>query len=357
MKKYKNIIFASIIFLISLFVFLLSFYRFELSPVSTSNEDKVITVESGSTVNSIAKMLKKNNLIRSKNAFKIYARLNNKNNLQAGTYKLSESMSTKQIISVIEEGKIYNKDEIKITFKEGKNIRYIAKTIALNTINNESDVYALVKDNDYLNELIEKYWFINSEIKQQNIYYSLEGYLFPETYYFDNKNVTVKEIFTSMLDEMDKRITPLKEDIEKSKLSIHELLTLSSIVELEGASANDRKEVAGVFYNRLNNKWTLGSDVTTYYASRIDDWSTSLTYKELDDCSNWYNTRCKTYIGLPVGPIANSSLESIEAVIHPKEHDYFYFVADCKGEVYLTKNETEHINIINKLKRDDNWCA
>ena len=120
MKKYKNIIFASIIFLISLFVFLLSFYRYELSPVSTSNDDKVITVESGSTVNSIAKMLKKNNLIRSKNAFKIYARLNNKNNLQAGTYKLSESMSAKQIISVIEEGKIFNKDEIKITFKEGK---------------------------------------------------------------------------------------------------------------------------------------------------------------------------------------------------------------------------------------------
>ena len=357
MKKYKNIIFASIIFLISLFVFLLSFYRYDLSPVSTSNEDKVITVESGSSISSIANLLKNNNLIRSKNVFKIYTKLNNKNNLQAGTYKLSESMSTKQIISVIEEGKIYNKDEIKITFKEGKNIRYIAKTIALNTTNNESDVLSLVKDNDYLNELIEKYWFINSEIKNQNLYYSLEGFLFPETYYFDNKNVTVKEIFTAMLDEMDKRLTPLKEDIEKSKLSIHELLTLSSIVELEGASANDRKEVAGVFYNRLNNKWTLGSDVTTYYASKIDDWSTSLTYKELDDCTNWYNTRCKTYIGLPVGPIANSSLESIEAVIYPKVHDYFYFVADCKGEVYLTKNETEHINIINKLKRDDNWCA
>ena len=98
MKKYKNIIFASIIFLISLFVFLLSFYRFELSPVSTSNEDKVITVESGSTVNSIAKMLKKNNLIRSKNAFKIYVKLNNKNNLKEGTYKLIEIMSNKKII-------------------------------------------------------------------------------------------------------------------------------------------------------------------------------------------------------------------------------------------------------------------
>lgn len=357
MKKYKNIIFASLICIISCVVFILSFYRYELSPVSASNDDKVITIESGSTVSGIAKLLKNNNLIRSRNAFKLYARLNNKNNLQAGTYKLSESMSTKQIISVIEEGKIYNKDEIKITFNEGKNVRYIAKTIALNTNNNESDVYALIDNVDYLNELIEKYWFINSEVKNQNLYYSLEGYLFPETYYFDNKEVTVKEIFASMLDEMDKRLTPLKEDIEKSKLSIHELLTLSSIVELEGASANDRKEVAGVFYNRLNNKWTLGSDVTTYYASRIDDWSTRLTYNELDDCTNLYNTRCKTYVGLPIGPIANSSIESIEAVIHPKEHEYFYFVADCKGEVYLTKNETEHINIINKLKRDDNWCA
>ena len=162
-----------------------------------------------------------------------------------------------------------------------------------------------------------------------------------------------------MLDEMDKKLSKYKDAINKSDLSVHEIITLASVVELEGAKATDRKGVAGVFYNRLASSAypTLGSDATTYYASKIDDWSYSLTYKELNDCKNKYNTRCSSNTGLPIGPICNPGIESIEATINPDKHEYYYFVADCNGKVYLTKNSTEHNNIINKLKKEDNWCA
>lgn len=356
MEKYIKIIFASVIFIISLIVFCLSLFRYELSPVSKDTTEKIVIIKEG-TISSIGMTLKKENLIRSELFFKLYIRLTNKNSLQAGTYSLNESMSTKEIIKKIEQGRVTNKDEIKITFKEGKNIRYIAKVISENTNNNESDVFNLLKDNNYLNELINNYWFIENDITKKDIYYPLEGYLFPDTYIFKNKDVEVKEIFKTMLDEMDKKLSIYKTEIEQSNLSIHELLTLASIVELEGAKANDRKEVAGVFYNRLNNNWSLGSDVTTYYASKIDDWSYSLTYKELNDCNNKYNTRCKSFIGLPIGPIANVSIESLDAVFNYSKHNYYYFVADCNGKVYLTKNESEHNKIINKLKEDGNWCA
>lgn len=356
MKKYIKIIFASVIFIISLIVFCLSLFRYELSPVSKDTTEKIVIIKEG-TISSIGMTLKKENLIRSELFFKLYIRLTNKNSLQAGTYSLNESMSTKEIIKKIEQGKVTNKDEIKITFKEGKNIRYIAKVISENTNNNESDVFNLIKDNNYLNELINNYWFIENDITKKDIYYPLEGYLFPDTYIFKNKDVEVKKIFKTMLDEMDKKLSIYKTEIERNNLSIHELLTLASIVELEGAKANDRKEVAGVFYNRLNNNWSLGSDVTTYYASKIDDWSYSLTYKELNDCNNKYNTRCKSFIGLPIGPIANVSIESLDAVFNYSKHNYYYFVADCNGKVYLTKNESEHNKIINKLKEDGNWCA
>ena len=168
-----------------------------------------------------------------------------------------------------------------------------------------------------------------------------------------------EKIKTKQRKERTKQLIKYKDKINSSKLSIHEIITLSSIVELEGAKANDRREVAGVFYNRLNSNSypTLGSDATTYYASKIDDWTVSLTYKELNDCTNKYNTRCNKNTGLPIGPICNPSIESIDATLNPDKNDYYYFVADCQGKVYLSKTSTEHNNIINKLKRENNWCA
>ena len=231
-----------------------------------------IEIPAGSTYYSIGDILYENKLIRSKTIYRIYLKLNPPaTELKAGLYTVSRSMDLKTIISTLEAGGIYvNPDEITITFREGLNMRGIAKVIAQNTNNTEEDVFKLLKDKSYIDSVIDKYWFITDEIKDDEIYYPLEGYLFPNTYNFTNKDVTVEEIFGVMLDEMDKQLTPLKADLEKSKYTVHEILTLASIIELEALNASDRKNVAGVFYNRLNAYMSLGSDVTTYYAAGID---------------------------------------------------------------------------------------
>lgn len=357
MKKFRNI--AVILAIICFVVIIASctYYNINIGKVSDDTTLKEITIKEGS-IGSIAVTLKEQNLIKNITIFKLYTKLTNKTNLKAGIYELSEDMGVKKIVDVLETGSKINPNEVSITFKEGINIRKIATLIEEKTNNTYEDVLTKLNDQKYINGLIEKYWFLTDNIKSNKIYYPLEGYLYPNTYRFSSKDVSVEEIFEKMLEEMDKKITPYKEEIQKSDLNVHEILTLSSIVELEGAKANDRKKVAGVFYNRINDGWSLGSDVTTYYALKIDDFKTSLTEdKGLYKCDYAYNTRCDKFIGLPVGPICNPSIESIEASIEPEKHNYYYFVADCKGQVYLSKNSTEHYNIINKLKKENNWCV
>jgi len=358
MKNFRNMAIILLVVFTTVILALGVYYKVNMTGTSNSDTKKIVNIEEG-TINDIAKTLKDNNLIKNVSIFKVYIKLTNKSNLKAGTYELSENMGVEKIVKILEEGTKYNPNEISITFKEGINIRKIATLISENTNNSYDDVIKKASDETFINTLIDKYWFLTDDIKNKNIYYSLEGYLFPDTYRFNNREVTTEEIFTKMLDEMDKKLSKYKDEINKSDLSVHEIITLASVVELEGAKATDRKGVAGVFYNRLASSAypTLGSDATTYYASKIDDWSYSLTYKELNDCKNKYNTRCSSNTGLPVGPICNPGIESIEATINPDKHEYYYFVADCNGKVYLTKNSTEHNNIINKLKKEDNWCA
>lgn len=333
------------------------YWNYQLSPVSKDSEKVVVEIKGG-TVSSIGDTLYENNLIRSKLIFKIYVKLNGVNNLKASTYELDKNMKLSEIIDVLEEGNAYNPDEIRITFKEGLNIRKIAKLVEENTNNKYEDFLSLMDDDVYIDSLIDKYWFLTDKIKNDKIYYSLEGYLFPNTYAFLNVDVDVKTIVETMLDETDKQLSEYKDKIEKSDYDIHEILTLASIVELEGASANDRAGVAGVFHNRLKDKWTLGSDVTTYYYLKIDDFKQSLNgNKNLYTCDNAYNTRCTSFVGLPVGPISMPGLESIDATINYDKHDNYYFVADCKGKTYLNKNATGHYNIIQKLKNEGNWCV
>jgi len=355
--KLKKILIALFILGVCFVLFLFCFYKYNLTGVSNNMEDKIITIEGGS-IASIGRTLKENNLIRNELVFKIYIKLNKINNLKASTYNLNESMSLEEIVNILKEGNSYNPDAISITFKEGKNMRSIANAISENTNNTFDDVINKVNDETYINTLIQKYWFLTDDIKNSKIYYDLEGYLFPDTYTFLNKDVSVEAIIETMLDETEKKFEPYKEKIQNLDLSIHEYFTLASIVELEGASSNDRKGVAGVFYNRINDNWSLGSDVTTYYALKIDDFKVSLTEGiGLYKCDYAYNTRCNSFTGLPVGPICNPGMESLLATLEPEIHDYYYFVADCTGKTYLNKDASSHRNTINKLINENNWCA
>lgn len=347
-------------FLVAFFVILIvvgcSVYKYNISPVSDSDELKKFEVEENDTLLSISSKLHDEHLIRSEFFYKLYVKLMNASKIDKGSYYLSENMGVDKIVKTLSSSDNASFDYIEITFVEGKNMRSIAKTIADNTNNSEDSVFELLKNKDYLDSLIDKYWFLTDEIKNDNIYYSLEGYLFPDTYQFSGKDVSVEKIFETMLDEFGKKIEPYKATIESYDLSLHQILTVASIVELEGVNKNDRGSVAGVFYNRLIAGWSLGSDVTTYYAIREDNMgSHDLLKTELNDC-NYYNTRSSCSAGnLPVGPICNPGIESIEAAVKPTSHDYYYFVADKNKKTYFTKTSAEHEKQIKTLKDQGLW--
>lgn len=353
MKK-KKIIIGLIIALVAVLAILISLYFYGLTPVSKNNKIIEFTVKTGESKMEIVDKLYDAGLIKSKFALYIYVGLNRNLNLQAGNYELSPNMDAKAIIKKLHDGKIIEiVNTYKLTFVEGKRIVDYAKIIAKNTNTTEEKVINTLNDKEYLQELIKKYWFLTDDILDSSIYYPLEGYLFPSTYELYNGS-GIKDIIAKMLDGMNDRLKDLKPAIENSKYNIHELLTLASIVESEGANSDDRKGVAGVFYNRLNRGEALGSDVTAYYAAK-KDFSTDLWQYEIDACSP-YNTRGKCAIkGIPVGPISNPSLESIKAAINPSEHDYLFFVADKNKKTYFTKTNSEHEAKIRELRANGLW--
>lgn len=335
---------------------LIAWYYLNIRPVNKEQfEAKTLKIEIGTTNEEIASILEENNVIRNKLAFRIYIKLNEITGFQAGTYIIDKPYELNDIVSLLKTGKIYSNETINITFVEGKNMRYIAKVIAQNTENTEEDVYTLLKDKEYIDSLIENYWFITEEINNSNIYYSLEGYLFPDTYQFESTKVDIKTIFKTMLDKMSTVLDSYKENIDTSKYTVHQMLSLASMIELEAKNAEDRAEVSGVFYNRLNKNMSLGSDVTTYYAYKVDMGERDLYMSEINGY-NPYNTRGPKMEGkIPVGPIASVGRTSIEAAINPKTTDALYFVADKYGKVYFGKNNAEHEANIQNLKKQGLW--
>ncbi len=353
----KKVVLTIIVLIIILGSGSFFWYLNSIKPVVTSNSSNAtinVEIEEGMGTSSIASLLEKNNVIKSATAMKIYVKLNNITNLKAGKYEFSNTEDLQTILNHIKNGDIID-DSVKITFIEGKNMRWIAKTISEKTQNTEDDVFNLLKDEEYIDSLIEKYWFITDEIKDNRIYYSLEGYLLPDTYVFENKEVSVKSIFNVILNFTEKYLNTFKEDIENNSLTVHQILTMASMAELEGKSDEDRAEIIGVFYNRIRQGMSLGSDVTTYYAFKVDMGERDLTAKELNT-KNPYNTRESSMAGMiPVGPICNPSKSAIEATLNYKETDALYFVADKNGKVYFTKTNSDHNRKIQELKNDGLW--
>ena len=321
---------------------------------SSNTETITINIKKGNSYGTIGPILKENGLIKSELVYKIYVKLNKPENLEAGDYVLKKSYNMEEIIDTLKKGSVNLASTKKITFVEGKNMRYIISNITSTFNITEKEILDKLSDSKYLDSLISKYWFLTDDIKNKDIYYSLEGYLYPDTYEF-YETATIEDIFKGMLDNMNNKISKYKEEVKKSKYSIHEMMTLASIIELEAGTASDRKGVAGVFYNRLKDNWSLGSDVTTYYAEKIDNYSRDLKMSELNSC-NKYNTRSTCMAGkLPISPICNPGLESIVAAFEPTKHNYYYFVADKNGKTYFTKTYNEHNNKCNQLKRDGLW--
>lgn len=352
MRKLCNIALGILISTTVIIAVCCLFYNYQLTPVRNSNDIVEIEIPKGSSSRSIASILKENELIRDEKIFLIYVKLFNIDNMKAGYYDISYDMGVKKIVKLLQEGSIKNPNEIKITFKEGITMRDIAKVISSNTNNNYESVIEKSNDITYIDSLIDKYWFITDDIKNDSIYYKLEGYLFPDTYRFTNKDVTVEEIFNKMLKKMNDVLEPFKDDISKSKLSIHKLLSLASMVEKEAAREQDRSKVASVFMNRINKGMSLGSDVTTRYAFKVDNPKQVLT-KIQYNTRNPYNTRVTdgSMNGkLPVGPICTLSLSSIKASIYPDNTNYIYFIANIKTlETFFYSNNNDFEKKKNEL--------
>lgn len=326
----------------------------KLAPIDADSDKTIMfEVKNGWGVNQTLSELEKAGLIKSTFMAKVYAKINNIDSLYAGNYKVSKSMSASELIEAMANGENIENEVISVTFVEGKRFPYYVTKISETFGFKEEDVYKLTNDQEYLNKLINDYWFITNDILNEQLYYPLEGYLFADTYEF-KKSSTIEEVIGKMLDRMEEKLNMYKEDIDVSGKSIHSLLTMASVIELEAVTPEDRLLVAGVFYNRLDAKDSLGSDVTTYYGVKKDI-TESLYQSEINRC-NAYNTRGNCNKGvLPVGPIAVSSESSIIAAITPTKTKNYYFVADIYNKLYFAETESGHNKNIRDLINKGIW--
>lgn len=344
-KKMMIILSIIIIVLISLSILL---YSIGLGAVSKKSEIVKFKVVAGDSKITVINNLKNANLVKSKISLFAYVFFNSDLNLQAGEYELNRNMDAKEIIDRIATGKIIDERKtISITFVEGKRLKSYVKLISDNLGVSEDEIIKKINDKEFLKTLIDKYWFITEEVLNKDLYYPLEGYLYPSTYEF-YQNSTVETIIYRMLDEMGKKLEPYKDKMVEKKLSVHDVLAMASIIEKEALTTEDRKSVSQVIYKRLELNMNLGMDVTTYYAVQ-KDMTDSLTYVDLNS-NNPYNTRNSAVKGLPVGAICNPSLDSIEAVFTPSDTDYIYFYADIvTGKVYFAKDYKEFLQYKQEL--------
>jgi UPF0755 protein len=351
-KKIFGIIGALLALIVITGIGLVIFYNSSLSAVGDEKDKVTIVIENGTSSRGVVDKLYEANLVKNKYCGYIYLKLNKELMLQAGTYELDRGMSFQEIMEKINNGEALE-NSIDVTFIEGKRLVNYVKVISDNFPYTEDEILAKLSDKVYLQELIDDYWFLTDEILNDNLYYALEGYLYPDTYRF-NKESTIDTIVRKMLNETDKVLSEYK-TVTKNDYTIHEILTMASIVELEGSNSNDRAGVAGVFFNRLEGGWSLGSDVTTYYAARVEMSERDLWQYEIDEV-NHYNTRPAAMAGkLPVGPICSPSKDSISATMKPTKHDYYFFVADKNGKTYFTKTNAEHNATIADLKNQGLW--
>lgn len=352
MKKKIIIAISSIIgLLLAIVIFFVCFYNFLLSPIDKKNNDNItFTINGGTSIREVIKELKKENFIRSELPVYAYVKLKNINGIQAGTYTIRKNMNVNEIMNKFVNGEA-NIETTTIQFIEGKRITRYAKDIASKFNYTEEEVLNVLSDKKFLESCIDKYWFIDKSILNKELYYPLEGYLFADTYTFYD-NASIEEIIYTMLDTMGKKLSIYEDEIKNSGYSVHEILAMASIVELEGNTSDDRNTISQVIYKRLASNMSLGMDVTTYYAVKKEMGSV-LTIQDLKTI-NPYNTRDNSGAmngKLPVGPICTPSLMSINAVFNPSNTNYLYFYADVStGDVYFANTEQEFLDIVSKFQ-------
>lgn len=350
-------------FFISLLIFLglisagayfgYQYVQSSLQPVDADSKQYVtVQIPDGSNVQEIGTTLEKAGLVKHGLIFSFYAKYKNYTDLKAGYYNLQKSMSTEDLLKELQKGGTDEPQEpvlATLTIPEGYTLDQIAQAVGqLQGDFKEpltADAFlAKVQDENFISQEVAKYPSLLESLptKESGARYRLEGYLFPATYSI-KESTTIESLIDEMLAAMDKNLSPYYSTIKSKNLTVNELLTIASLVEKEGAKTEDRKLIAGVFYNRLNRDMPLQSNIAILYAQGKLGQNISLAEDvaidtNIDSPYNVYKN-----VGLMPGPVDSPSLDAIESSINQTKSDNLYFVADVtEGKVYYANNQEDH---------------
>lgn len=337
-KKLCIILIAAVVIVILAAAALIA-YNSGLGPADAENDEPVtVNIPSGSGAVSIIEILDENGLVKNKTMAKIHVRIGGYDSLQANTYIFSKDMSLKEILNAINTGDFNYLSKNLITIIECSTIPQAAEAITEKLPYSKEEILAVWNDREYLESLIDKYWFLTDEILADGIMYPLEGYIYPETYIITDENASIEDVTDIILSMTDEKLSERKEDIEKSGRTVHQFLSLTSVVESESLFEKDRPIIAGVFINRLENGMPLQSDITVLYA--LQEKRVNVTYSDLEVVDSKYNTY--KYTGLPIGPVCAVSAPAMDDTISYEKSDYLFFFAKEDGTVIYSKTLAEH---------------
>lgn len=355
-SKAKGCLLTFLVFLVLVAVggyFGYGYVQESLKPVDASSKDYVtVQIPEGSNVQEIGSTLEKSGLVKHGLIFSLYAKYKNYSDLKSGYYNLKKSMSTDELIQELQKGGTPEPQEpilASLTIPEGYTLEQIAQTVGQlqgefkESLTSEAFL-AKVQDETFISQLVAKYPNLLGSLptKDSGVHYRLEGYLFPATYTIKN-STTVESLIDEMVAAMDKALSPHYTTIKDKGLTVNELLSIASLVEKEGAKTEDRKTIAGVFYNRLNLGMPLQSNIAILYAEGKLGQKISLADDAAIDTNIDSPYNVYTHLGLMPGPVDSPSLDAIEASVNQTKSDYLYFVANVEdGKVYFAATKEEH---------------
>lgn len=321
MKKIKKYIPA-----VAIVIFLIFLY-FSINGLFAAKVVKEITIPEGAGANSVIAMLKDEGLIKSELMMKVVIKLTGSaGKIHSGSTEISSKMGYFEIKDKLLTANTF----VKVTIPEGYELDQIVDVFSETLGIDKSKLY------DELERGVFEYDFINDDMPAGR--YRLEGYIFPETYYFD-KNMSAHQVIDACLSQFDKIYTDkMRKQTGKMGFTIHEIVTLASIIEKEGKSELDK--ISSVFHNRLKspNFSYLESCATVIYVTKQP--KDRLTYADIN-VESPYNTYLNK--GLPPGPIASPGKQALMAAIYPAETDYYYFSAVSGGKNTFSKTYEEHL--------------
>lgn len=324
------------------------YYNQMLEPAAPEavNDYQVVDIPPGANTGFIAATLYDEGLIQNELVFRIYVHRHDlAQDFIAGQYNLSPSMTVEEIVVKIQAGDVYA-ETIWFTIPEG----YMIKDMAVRL-----DEEGLVEENRFLDiaaeppaEMVAEVPFLE-EIDGTDIDYLLEGYLFPDTYeiYTD---AGAEDIVMLMLRRTDRIINDeYRQRMEELGLSLHEVMTLASLIEKEARVDHERALISGVIYNRLEEGQLLQIDATIQYI--LGETKEFLTYDDLE-VESPYNTYQNE--GLPPGPIAAFGEASIRAALYPEETEYYFYnyKYDDSGEHYFSRTYEEHLENVRRAEEN-----